>query len=46
MKGLKVSNKWGPISISPIVDASRVPYLNTVNAIGPTLVLNKDCLSL
>ena len=24
MKGLKVSNKWGPISISPIVNASRV----------------------
>ena len=24
MKGLKVSNKWGPISGSPIVNASRV----------------------
>ena len=24
MKGLKVSNKWGPISGSPIVNVSRV----------------------
>ena len=41
MKGLKVSNKWGPISISPIVNASRVLWDMSYIVIVKIIIFSK-----